>query len=147
MWSGDKPPLPDKISGDSMKRCFTLVIILLPLICLSVTRQVALDGSQSYTSIQTAINDAVSGDIVLVHPGRYFENIDLSNKSNLILTSLEYTSADTSYISSTIIDGSNGNTSTILCYENVVDCTIRGFSITGGKGYEFPSAANLFQVK
>ena len=147
MWSGDKPPLPDKISGDSMKRCFTLVIILLPLICLSVTRQVALDGSQSYTSIQTAINDAVSGDIVLVHPGRYFENIDLSNKSNLILTSLEYTSADTSYISSTIIDGSNGNTSTILCYENVADCTIRGFSITGGKGYEFPSAANLFQVK
>ncbi len=129
-----------------MKRCFTLVIILLPLICLSVTRQVALDGSQSYTSIQTAINDAVSGDIVLVHPGRYFENIDLSNKSNLILTSLEYTSADTSYISSTIIDGSNGNTSTILCYENMVDCTIRGFSITGGKGYDYYQGTSPYQI-
>ena len=129
-----------------MKRCFTLVMILLPLICLSVTRQVALDGSQAYTSIQTAINDAVSGDIVLVHPGHYFENIDLTNKSNLILASFEYTTADTSYISSTIIDGSNGNTSTILCFENTVNCTIRGFSITGGKGYDYYHGSIPYEI-
>lgn len=129
-----------------MKRCFTLVLILLPLICLSVTRQVALDGSQAYTSIQTAINDAVSGDMVLVHPGRYIENVNLSNKSNIVLASLEYTAADTSYISSTIIDGSNGNSSTILCYENVLNCTIRGFTITGGKGYDYYNGSSPTQI-
>ena len=129
-----------------MKRYLILVMILLPLICLSLTRQVALDGSQAYTSIQTAINDAVSGDMVLVHPGRYLENINMSDKSNIVLASLEYSTADTTYISSTIIDGSNGNTSTILCYENTVNCTISGFSITGGKGYAFLSGASLLQV-
>ncbi|MGI6198311.1 MAG: hypothetical protein ACOYIS_04215 [Candidatus Cloacimonadaceae bacterium] len=97
-----------------MKRYISLVVILLPLICSGITRQVALDGSQTYTSIQAAINNAVGGDMILVYPGRYLENLDLSNKSDLILTSLEYTTADTSYISSTIIYGSKGNTSTIL---------------------------------
>lgn len=129
-----------------MKRYLTLLMILLPLISYSITRQVALDGSQAYTSIQTAINDAVSWDVVLVHPGRYLENIDLSNKSNLILASLEYTTADTSYISSTIIDGSGGNNSTILCYENTQNCTIRGFSITGGKGYAFFNGTSPGQI-
>lgn len=129
-----------------MKRYLTLLMILLPLISYSVTRQVALDGSQAYTSIQTAINDAVSWDVVLVHPGRYIENINMSNKSNIILASLEYTTADTSYISSTIIDGSGGNNSTILCYENTQNCTIRGFSITGGRGYAFYDGTSPYQI-
>ena len=129
-----------------MKRYLTLLMILLPLISYSITRQVALDGSQAYTSIQTAINDAVSWDVVLVHPGRYIENINMSNKSNIILASLEYTTADTSYISSTIIDGSGGNNSTILCYENTQNCTIRGFSITGGRGYAFFNGTSPYQI-
>lgn len=129
-----------------MKKHILLTIILLPLLCAGVTRQVALDGSQAYTSIQTAINDAVSGDMILVHPGRYLENIDLSYKSNLTLTSLEYITADTSYISSTIIDGSGGNTSTILCYENVLNCEIRGFTITGGRGYDFYQGNSPYQI-
>ncbi len=129
-----------------MKRSFALIMILLPLLCLGITRQVALDGSQAYTTIQTAINDAVSGDMVLVHPGRYLENIDLTNKSNLILASFEYTTADTSYISSTIIDGSNGNSSTILCYENTNNCTISGLSITGGQGYDYYNGTSPYQI-
>ena len=129
-----------------MKKHILLMIILLPLVCFGVTRQVALDGSQAYTSIQAAINDAVSGDMILVHPGRYLENIDLSNKSGLTLTSLEYTTADTSYISSTIIDGSRENTSTILCYENVLNCEIRGFTITGGSGYDYWHGSSPYQI-
>lgn len=129
-----------------MKRYLTLAMILLPLICLSVTRQVALDGSQAYTSIQIAINDALSGDIVLVHPGRYLENINMSDKSNIVLASMEYSTADTTYISATIIDGSNGNTSTVLCYENTVNCTISGFSITGGKGYDYYHGTSPYQI-
>jgi len=107
---------------------------------------VSLDGTQAYTSIQTAINDAQSGDLILVHPGRYVENIDLSNKQNIILASLEYTTGDTTYVNTTIIDGSANANSTVLFYENAVDITLRGFSITGGRGYDYYNGASPYQV-
>lgn len=82
----------------------------------------------------------------MVHPGRYMENLNLSNKNDVILTSLEYTTGDTTYVSSTVIDGSSDSTSTILCYENTVDCTIRGFSITGGSGYDYYNGTSPYQI-
>ena len=129
-----------------MKHLVTMGLILLPLIAFGITRNVATDGSQPYTTIQAAVSDAISGDVVLVHPGRYLENINLSNKSNIVLASLEYTTADTSYISSTIIDGSGGNSSTILCYENTNNCTISGLSITGGQGYDYYHGTSPYQI-
>ena len=125
-----------------MKKLILMSILLLSLSAWAATRHVSLDGTQAYTSIQSAINDAQSGDLVLVHPGRYIENIDLSNKQNLILASLEYTTGDTTYISTTIIDGSLNENSTVLFYENAVSITLRGFSITGGHGYKFYNDPN-----
>ncbi|HOV17230.1 MAG TPA: FlgD immunoglobulin-like domain containing protein [Candidatus Cloacimonadota bacterium] len=129
-----------------MKHIIVLALVLLPIILTGITRYVSLDGTQQYSSIQTAINESVSGDIVLVYPGRYIENLNLSNKSGIILASLEYTTSDTTYISSTIIDGSSYNNSTILCYENTVNCTIRGFSITGGSGYDYFNGTSPYQI-
>ena len=129
-----------------MKRVIALTIILMPLLVTAVTRNVALDGTQQYTVIQNAINDAVSGDVVLVHPGRYRENLNLSNKSGIILASLEYTTNDTIYISNTVIDGSNNNTSTILCLDKVINVTIRGLSVTGGRGYDYFNGASPSQI-
>ncbi|MCB5271291.1 MAG: T9SS type A sorting domain-containing protein [Candidatus Cloacimonetes bacterium] len=129
-----------------MKRFSIIIMLLMPLAVFCITRNVALDGTQSYISIQTAINEAQSGDMILVHPGRYMENIDISGKSDITLASFEYTTADTSYISSTIIDGSAGNTSTIICYEYTNNCTISGFSITGGQGYDFHSGQVPYQI-
>ncbi len=129
-----------------MKHIIVLALVLLPILLTGITRYVSLDGTQQYSSIQTAINESVSGDIVLVYPGRYIENLNLSNKSGIIMASLEYTTSDTTYISSTIIDGSNNDNSTIVCYENTVNCTIRGFSVTGGSGYGFANGTVPSQI-
>ena len=125
---------------------FMLLYCVMSIMLSASVLEVSLSGSYPYTSIQSAINDAISGDVVLVYPGRYIENIDLSNKSGISLCSLEQTTGDTSYISSTIIDGSANANSTILCYENVFDVTIRGFSITGGRGYDYFNGASAYQV-
>ncbi|MFB3845484.1 MAG: hypothetical protein ACE14O_07040, partial [Candidatus Cloacimonadaceae bacterium] len=129
-----------------MKHIIVLALVLLPILLTGITRYVSLDGTHQYSSIQTAINESVSGDTVLVYPGRYIENLNLSNKSGIILASLEYTTSDTTYISSTIIDGSNNDNSTIVCYENTVNCTIRGFSVTGGSGYDYFNGTSPYQI-
>ena len=99
----------------------------------AATLSVALDGSQAYTSIQTAIEATNNGDTVLVYPGRYFENIDYIGKS-IAVCSLEATTNDTTFISSTIIDG-NQNGSCVAFRNAEQNATLRGFTITNGIGY------------
>ena len=120
-----------------MKNLLWLILLLVPMLIVSETLEVSLDGSKPYTVIQEAIGQAVYGDIILVYPGHYYENIDLSNRSGLTLASLEYTTGNEDYISETIIDGSNNSESTILCWENTTDCIIQGLSITGGSGHDY----------
>jgi hypothetical protein len=98
--------------------------------------EVSLDGTKPYTEIQTAVNSAEAGDTVLVYPGTYFENIDLSNTNNLSLISLEATTNDTTYISITTINGSLNQNSVIVCNGNNTNFLVRGFTITGGTGWQ-----------
>ena len=73
---------------------------------------VSTSGSSSGTgrsdshmsSIQDAINASSNGDTVLVSAGTYTENINFNGK-NIVVGSLYITTADTSHISGTVIDG------------------------------------------
>ena len=84
--------------------------IIIGLLCVigiaahAVTRTVSLDGSQQYTSIQTAVSASSPGDTVLVYPGRYLESV-IINVQGLSLVSLEAITGDPAYIDSTVIDG------------------------------------------
>ena len=49
-----------------------------------------IDGTGQYITIQSALNASVTGDIVLVYPGRYIENVVIST-SGITLESLEAT--------------------------------------------------------
>jgi parallel beta-helix repeat protein len=84
-----------------------------------------------YPSIQEGIIASMPHDTVLVWPHTYFENINFLGR-NIVLGSLFLTTGDTSYISSTIIDGDSS--SSVVTFENGEnsDAIISGFSIING---------------
>lgn len=117
-------------------QCLIIYIPLCFLLPLSaLTRSVALDGSQLYSSIQSAINDCNNGDTVLVYPGRYYENVVFGGKI-ITLCSLEAVTNDSSFISATIIDGNNSNPCVRFVNEEQ-GVTLQGLTLEHGIGYPF----------
>ncbi len=117
-----------------MNRYRWIVTWLLCLIGIglhAVTRIVDITGAGQYTSIQAAVSASSSGDTVLVHPGRYQENISIQN-NNISVISLEAITGNPIYIDSTIIDG-RAISWGIWVRQNSRNITIRGFSITNCK--------------
>jgi sugar lactone lactonase YvrE len=91
-----------------------------------------------YNSIQQAIDLSANGDIVLVAPGFYFENIDFKGKS-IVVTSHFILNNDLEIIKNTVIDGSNPNnpdSASCVAFRNGEgpSSIIQGFTITGGTG-------------
>lgn len=88
-----------------------------------------------YATIQDAINNAVNGDMVIVNPGTYYERIIMNGK-NIILCSKFFLTGDTSYITSTIIDGESwGRVITVNSGEDST-CMISGFTIRNGNTWQ-----------
>jgi len=105
------------------------------------TYTVKQDSTGNYLTIQDAIYSAGFGDTVLVWPGFYNENIELTVK-NIYLGSLTMVTNDHSYINKTIINGKNDDTvsmnnSCITIMDTVVqDFEINGFTIQNGRGWQ-----------
>jgi hypothetical protein len=114
---------------------------IIPLLVLGIgfranASVIAVPGD--FSSVQSAINAAVDGDTVAVSPGTYYENINFRGK-RILLTSLYYLASDTTYISSTVINGSapaNPDTASCVIFNSGEDSTsiLQGFTITGGAG-------------
>ncbi len=97
------------------------------------------DGSGDLRTIQEGIVWASSGDVVLVEPGIYYENLRFY-KSNLTVTSNYQSDQDTATINKTIIDGSwltrGDDNGSVVYFSSAVDSnsTLSGFTIRGGTG-------------
>ncbi len=113
-----------------------MLILLIASINITATvLEVGLGQDFTYNTIQSAVDAAVDYDTVLVHPGRYIENVEVLEKS-LTLGSLFLTSGDEAYIDSTIIDGNDEDT-VLSAYHDIYlppygVVKISGFSITNG---------------
>ncbi len=113
-----------------MRTKFVLLIILF-FLKLSAT---VINIPADQPTIQEGINASVNADTVLVQPGTYVENINYNGK-NITLASLFLTMQDTSYISQTIIDGSQNGS--VVTFESGEDSTavLIGLIIQNGFGF------------
>jgi parallel beta-helix repeat protein len=90
-----------------------------------------------YPTIQEGVDSSSAGDTVLVQPNTYFEQVTF-NGQNIVLGSLFLTTGDTSYISSTIIDGQSSRIPVSFIDGEDSTAAITGFTITNGLAFVDP---------
>ncbi|RLF45843.1 MAG: hypothetical protein DRN17_01720 [Thermoplasmata archaeon] len=93
---------------------------------------VAADGTEDYTTIQQAIDNASDGDTIIVEDGTYYENVVINKSINLVGENA-------------VIDGGNtGNVVSVIADET----NVSGFIIkNGGCGINVSSGANYTTIK
>lgn len=109
---------------------FLLGVSLLFIAHVSAT---IINIPDDYPTIQEGIDHGGEGDTVLVQPDIYYENLKF-NGHNVLLASLYLTTGDTSYISSTIIDGSHSGSVITFTSGEQENAQVAGFTIQNGYG-------------
>ncbi len=113
-----------------MKRFFLVLIcfaLLLPL--FAMTYYVSQDGTADFTTIQEAIDFSSDTDYIIVHPGRYIEQVNTNGKQ-LVLASMYLYDPNPDYIENTVIDGYWQSCITV---ENNETVHINGFTLTNNE--------------
>ncbi len=81
-----------------------------------------------YSTIQTAVDYAEAGEIIIIAPGVYHESIDLTDKDIILQganSGLHSTAADTVLLG-------DGTTPVVLLSGNTQECILQGLTVTGG---------------
>jgi Secretion system C-terminal sorting domain len=111
------------------------LLIILSLFCINLfadATRVSINVPSEVETIQQAIEEAVDGDVIIVSPGTYYENINFLGKA-IVIGSMYYTTQDTSYVSQTVIDG--GQSGRVVTFDSGEDTNsvLSGFTITHGE--------------
>ncbi len=94
----------------------------------SRTWRIRPDGTGDAPTVQAGIDSSEDGDVVLVGPGTYYENINLEGKAIHLLSK--------SGPVVTVLDGSREDSTVVNCESGETnDTIIEGFTITGGRGW------------
>jgi len=113
---------------------FVFILVLLSSFLNSTIINVPIDQP----TIQAGIDASTNTDTVLVQPGTYVENINYNGKL-ITIGSLYLTTQDTTYISTTIIDGNESGS--VVTFNSDEDSTavLCGFTITNGLVFSLES--------
>lgn len=118
-----------------------LLITAVVLCCAQAQAQTLYIPGEKYGSIQSAINDASDGDIIIVSPGTYLENIDFKGKA---ITLRSTDPNDPNVVAATIIDGNqptDPNKGSVVTFKSGEDTNsvLAGFTIQNGSGQTDPT--------
>lgn len=116
-----------------LKSLFSLLLSLVLTNAIADTLTVKLDGTGDYTDIQNAIGWSSSGDVILIYPGTYYENIDCYGRDDLTIASLFLLNPVDSIIHNTIING-NQTGSCISAFRGEENLRIIGLTMLNGSG-------------
>ena len=121
-----------------MHRFWCLIILLF---CVQQVRAEILYVPSQYSTIQSALDNALDGDNVVVSPGTYLENIDFKGKA---VTVRSTDPNDPNVVAATIIDGSNPadpNFGSVVTFKSGEDndSVLAGFTIQNGSGHTDPT--------
>ena len=92
---------------------------------------VDITGGGDYTSIQPAIDAAVDGDEIIIHPGLYLEKIEFKGK-DIVVRSTDLSSP--SVVASTIIDAEQTGSTVTFDGSEPETAELSGLTIRGGGG-------------
>jgi len=123
-----------------MKLITIILLVCSPIVLIGATRTVSLDGTQQYTSIQTAIDACSNGDIVEVYPGEYFEHLNTNGRSITIQSRYHITQSEET-INNTIIHSVPQYS--CLKVNSQESVTINGFTLMNNFPVNF--GVNLFE--
>ncbi len=112
-----------------MKRLIVCLCLLIP----AITYCQIIHVPGTYPTIQQGIDAAEESDTILVDVGTYHENIVISGK-RIVVGSKFLITGDTSYISQTIINGTQQGSVVTFGPEEILDTQFSGFTITNGSG-------------
>ena len=100
------------------------------------------DGTGDFAVIQDAIDAAVHGDVIVVHPGTYCENIHFRGK-NITLRSLDPENED--IVASTVIEALDRRRRSVVTFDGTEDetCLLSGFTITNGQTFGFAQGGGI----
>lgn len=94
-----------------------------------------------YFTMQSAIDDARNGDIIVASPGTYRENIDFKGKN---ITLQSENPDDPQVAAKTIIDGANRGSVVTFQSGESSEAVLRGFTIQNGSGNTSSQSSGLF---
>jgi len=84
-----------------------------------------------YSGIQSAIDGCNNGDVILVSPGVYYENVNFHGKA---ITLSSTNPADPNVVSNTIINAAGQGSAVTFASGETTNSILTGFTITGGYG-------------
>lgn len=130
-----------RVLNQKLSIVLVMIIIIGFLIAyIPCAKAATINVPTGYPTIQSAIDAASDGDVIIVDEGTYYENINFLGKA-IVLKSTNPKNVDV--VTNTIIDANQISSAVIFDNGEDPNSVLRGFTIQNGIGYLYLGAVRL----